>query len=250
MSIKLVIPSNCLILCWPVLLSSIFPSIRVFSNESVLHIRCPKYWSFSFSIYPSECLMATNVKMTHPQDFHLGLSPRAVTWASCCVEGDFQEGRPIWKHLDSLGSQRQGRSCMVFSDLVLDFSESWSVTSLSFVGCKVMPDAKRGTLDLTFWKEKYQIIYDILICQILVKGFSSVTQSCLTLCDPKAQHARPPCPSPSPGVCSNSCLLSWWCHPTISSPVNLYAGQEATVRTGHGKTDWFQIGKGCMYTCG
>ena len=33
------------------------------------------------------------------------------------------------------------------------------------------------------------------------------------------QHARPPCPSPTPGVCSNSCLLSWWCHPTISSSV-------------------------------
>ena len=43
-------PSNHLILCLPLLLSSIFPSIRVFSNESVLHIRWPKYWSFSFSI--------------------------------------------------------------------------------------------------------------------------------------------------------------------------------------------------------
>jgi len=47
-------PSNHLILCGPLLLPpSIFPSIRVFSNESVLHIRWPKYWSFSFSISPS-----------------------------------------------------------------------------------------------------------------------------------------------------------------------------------------------------
>ena len=54
MSIKSVMPSNHLILCRPLLLlTSIFPSIRVFSNESVLHIRRPKYWSFRFSISPS-----------------------------------------------------------------------------------------------------------------------------------------------------------------------------------------------------
>ena len=54
MSIKVVMPSNHLILCHPLLLSpSIFSSIRVFSNESVLHIRWPHYWSFSFSISPS-----------------------------------------------------------------------------------------------------------------------------------------------------------------------------------------------------
>ena len=46
-------PSNHLILCHPLLLSSIFPSIRVFSNESALCIRWPKYWSFSFNISPS-----------------------------------------------------------------------------------------------------------------------------------------------------------------------------------------------------
>ena len=53
MSIKSVMLSNHLILCRLLLLPSIFPSIRVFSNESVLHIRWPKYWSFSFSISPS-----------------------------------------------------------------------------------------------------------------------------------------------------------------------------------------------------
>ena len=53
-SIKLVMPSNLLILCRSLhLLPSIFPNIRVFSNELVLCIRCPKYWSFSFSISPS-----------------------------------------------------------------------------------------------------------------------------------------------------------------------------------------------------
>ena len=54
MSIEFVMPSNHLILCCPLLLPpSIFPSIRVFSHESVLHIRWPKYWSFSFNISPS-----------------------------------------------------------------------------------------------------------------------------------------------------------------------------------------------------
>ena len=54
MSTESVMPSNHLILCHPLLLlPSIFPSIRVFSNESSLHIRWPKYWSFSFNISPS-----------------------------------------------------------------------------------------------------------------------------------------------------------------------------------------------------
>ncbi|CAI9156328.1 unnamed protein product [Rangifer tarandus platyrhynchus] len=54
MSIESVMPSNRLILCRPLLLlPSIFPSIRVFSNESALHMSWPQYWSFSFSINPS-----------------------------------------------------------------------------------------------------------------------------------------------------------------------------------------------------
>ena len=53
MSIESVVQCNHLIFCWPLLPTSVFPSIRVFSNESVLHIRWPKYWSFSFSISPS-----------------------------------------------------------------------------------------------------------------------------------------------------------------------------------------------------
>ena len=76
MSIESVMPSNHLILCRPLLLPpSIFPSIRVFSNESVLCIRRPKYWSFSFNISPSsehpglissrmDCLDLLSVKVT------------------------------------------------------------------------------------------------------------------------------------------------------------------------------------------
>ena len=54
MSIELLMPSNHLILCcWLLLLPSVFPTIRVFSSEQILCIRCPKYWSFSFNISPS-----------------------------------------------------------------------------------------------------------------------------------------------------------------------------------------------------
>ena len=65
MSIKSVMPSNHLKLCCPLLLlPTIFPSIRVFSEESVLHIRWPKYWSFSFSISPSnECSGLISLRM-------------------------------------------------------------------------------------------------------------------------------------------------------------------------------------------
>ena len=53
MSIELVVPSNHLVLCRPLFPPSVFPSIRVFSSESAFHIRWPKYWSFNFSISPS-----------------------------------------------------------------------------------------------------------------------------------------------------------------------------------------------------
>ena len=60
MSIESVMPSSHIILCHPLFLPpSIFPSIRVFSNESVLHIRWPKYWSFSFNISPSNEYLRT-----------------------------------------------------------------------------------------------------------------------------------------------------------------------------------------------
>ena len=69
MSIELVMPSSHLILCRPLLLlPPIFPIIRVFSNESTLHVRWPKYWSFSFSISPSneQALYIPLFQCTHP----------------------------------------------------------------------------------------------------------------------------------------------------------------------------------------
>ena len=60
---------------------------------------------------------------------------------------------------------------------------------------------------------KYFFVYIVSV------QFSSVTQPCPTLRLHESQHVRPPCPSPTPGVYSNSCPSSWWCHPSISSSV-------------------------------
>ena len=81
MSIKSVMPSNHLILCHPLLfLPSVFPSIRVFSNESVLRIRWPKYWSFSFSISPS--------------NEYSGLISFRIDWFDLLAVQDPQESSP------------------------------------------------------------------------------------------------------------------------------------------------------------
>ena len=83
MSIESVMPSNHLIVCRPLLLlPSIFPSIRVFSNESVLCIKWPKYWSFSFSISPS--------------NVYSGLISLRIDWFDfITIQGTLQESFPI-----------------------------------------------------------------------------------------------------------------------------------------------------------
>ena len=78
MSTELVMLSNHLILCHPLLLPSIFPSIRVFSNELAVRIRWPKYWSFSFS----------------PFNEYLGLISFRIDWFDPCSPRDSQESSP------------------------------------------------------------------------------------------------------------------------------------------------------------
>ena len=93
MSFKLVMPSNHLILCHPLLPPSILPSIRGFSNESVLHIRWPKCWSISFSISPSnehpglisfrmDCLDLLTVKGTLKSLLQHHSSKASILWCS------------------------------------------------------------------------------------------------------------------------------------------------------------------------
>ena len=138
MSIELVTLSNHFMLCHPLLLlPSIFPSIRVFSNESALHIKWPKYWSFSFSISPS-------------------------------IE------------YSGLISFRIDR----FALLAVQFS------SVQFI---------------------HSVVSDSLQPHEL-------------------QHSRPPCPSPTPGVYPNSCPLSQWCHPIISSSVFPFSSHLQSIR--------------------
>ena len=69
------------------------------------------------------------------------------------------------------------------------------------------------TLNFMIRKAKYKMWYTCF------STLSSVSQSCPTLWPHGLQHARPPCPSPAPGVYPNPCPLSWWCHPIISSSV-------------------------------
>ena len=81
-------PSNPLILCRPLLLPSIFPSIRDFSNESVLHIKWPKYWSFSFGISPS--------------NEHSGMVSFRIDWFDLCgVQGTLKS---LLQHYNSKAS--------------------------------------------------------------------------------------------------------------------------------------------------
>ena len=96
MSIESVMPSNPLILCHPLLPPSIFPSIRVFSGESVLCIRWPQYWSFSFSISPS--------------NEYSGLIPFRIDWSDLLsVHGTFKS---LLQHRSSKASILW---CSVFS---------------------------------------------------------------------------------------------------------------------------------------
>ena len=89
--IELVIPSDDLILPSPLLLPSIFPSIRVFSNKSRLHIRCPKYWSFSFHISPSN-------------EYSELISSRVDWFHLLALQGTLQDHKSLLQHHSSEAS--------------------------------------------------------------------------------------------------------------------------------------------------
>ena len=118
MSIKSMMPSNHFILCHPLLLPpSIFPSIRVFSNESVLHIRFPKYWSFSFNISPS--------------DEYIGLISFRMDWLDHLAVGsprDSQESSPA-PQFKSINSSVPS---FLYSSTLTSIHDYWEKHSLDY----------------------------------------------------------------------------------------------------------------------
>ena len=123
MFIESVMPSNYLILCSPLLPPSIFPSIRVFSNELVLHIRWPKYWNFSFSISPS--------------NEYSGLISFRMDWLDLlAVQGTLKR---LFQHHSSKASVLR-RSTFFIVQLSHPYMTAWktvALTTWTFVG-KVM----------------------------------------------------------------------------------------------------------------
>ena len=113
-------PSNHLILCRPLLLPSIFPSIRVFSNESVLHIRWPKYWSYSFSISPS--------------NEYSGLISFRIDWFDLAVQGTL---KILLQHHSSKASTLQCFFLVQLSHPYMTTGKTIALTIWIFVG-KVM----------------------------------------------------------------------------------------------------------------
>ena len=116
MSIESVMPSNHLILCHPILLPpSIFPSIRVFSNESVLRIMWPKHWSFSFGISPS--------------NEYSGLISFRIDWLDLlAVQGTLKESSPT-PHIKSINSLALS---LLHSPTLTSIRDHWKNHSLDF----------------------------------------------------------------------------------------------------------------------
>ena len=176
--------SNHLILCQLLLLlPSVFPSIRVFSNEMALRIRWPKYWSFSIS----------------PSNEYSGLISFRIDWLDLlAVQGTLKS---FLQHHSSKASILQ-RSAFFMIQLwhpYMSTGKTIGLTRQTFVG-KVM-----------------SLLFNML-------SAAKSLQSCPTLCDPiDSSPTRLPCPSPTPGVYSNSCTLSRWCHATIWSSVVLFS---------------------------
>ena len=177
-------PSNHLILCRPLLLlPSIFPSIRVFSNESALPIRWPKYWSFSFNISPSN---------EHP-----GLISFRMDWLDfLAVQGTLKS---LLQHHSSKASVLRHSAFFI-----VQLSHPYITTGKTI-----------ALIKWTFVNKVMSLLLNTLSRLVItfLPRSSSVQFSRSVVSDPlrphESQHARPPCPSPTPGVYPNSCPLSW-----------------------------------------
>ena len=180
MSIELVMPSSHLILCRPLFLLPPFPpSIRVFSNESTLHMRWPKYWSFSFSISPFN---------EHP-----GLVSFRMDWLDLLtVQGTFKS---LLQHHSSKASilRRSAFFTVQLSHPYMTTGKTIALTRWTFVG-KVMSLLFNmlSRLIITFHPSSKHLLISLVI-PIAAKSL----QSCLTLCNP-TDGSTPG--SPVPGI--------------------------------------------------
>ena len=219
-SIELVMPFNHLILCHPLLLlPSIFASIRVFSNESVLHVRWPKYWSFSFNISPS--------------NEHSGL----ISFRMDCLDLLVVQGtlKSLLQNHSSKASILQHSAFFIVQlshrlSAINEVSSAYlrlliALLTILIPGCASssqvnheLPDVQagfrkgRGTRDQIVnihWiiekaREFQKNIYFCFIAYAKVFVFSSLQFSHSVVSDSlqphESQHTRPPCPSPTTGV--------------------------------------------------
>ena len=209
MSIELVVPSSHLILCHLLLLlPPIPPSIRVFSNESTLPMRWPKYWSFSFSISPSN---------EHP-----GLISFRIDWLDLlAVQGTLKS---LLQHHSSKASilRRSAFFIVQLSHSYMTTGKTIALTRWTFVD-KVMSLVfnilsrlvitflERSKCLLISWLQSSSAVIleprKIKSAKTAFSQFShSVVSSSLQSHEPR--HARPPCPSPTPRVHPNPCPLS------------------------------------------
>ena len=176
-SIESVMPSNHLILCHSfLLLPSILPGIRVFSNESALCIRWARYWSFS-----------------SPCNEYSGFISFRMDWLNLlAVQG-------ILKSLLQYHSSKASiLRCSAF--LIVQLPHPYLTT---------------GKTTWTFPGKVMSLLFNMSFRSDQISR-SVVSNS---LRPHESQHARPPCPSPTPGVHWDSCPSSQWCHPAISSSV-------------------------------
>ena len=182
LSIESVMPSNHLILCCPLLLlPSIFPRIRVFSNESGLCLRWPEYRKFSFSISPSS--------------EYSGLISVRMDWLDLlAVQGTLKS---LLQHHSSKASILQ---CTAF--FIVQPSHPYMTTG------KTIALTRR-----TFVGKVKSLLFNMLsrlVINFLPRSSVQFIHSVMSnsLRPHELQHTRPPCPSPTPGVHSNSCSSS------------------------------------------
>ena len=177
-------PSSHLILCRPLLLlPPIPPSIRVFPNGSTLHMRWPKYWSFSFSIIPSKEIP--------------GLISFRMDWLDLlAVQGTLKN---LLQHHSSKASilRHSAFFTVQLSHLYMTTGKTIALTRQTFVG-KVMSLLLNmlSRLVLTFLPRSSSVQFSRSVLSDSLRPH-------------ELQHARPPCPSLTPGVHSNSRPSSW-----------------------------------------